>query len=541
MKHKSVKKITSLLLSGALLAMGTAGIMPAMHASAATADPSYVTDNAAKLRYYYEIIPGTNNCKLERITDLNGTWSLTTKTAITIPSTITVKNGNTSSTYTVTELGGFQNQAVIHSNNPDHTRVATLTIPNTVKRINRQAFIDYEVPALTTLKINVGALNYCAPDAFGRNCNLTSIKIYNPSSNAYNINTNTKSSFENYYGALLTTTYKACNGDLFKLNNSSLANKLTFLGAVSTSPYYKQVAYEYAQKIAQDNGFTATNISVQKKLEMIYNYMKTNVRYSYILDTENERTTAFGASPLGVLAFHSGICEGIAYGFEYLCRASGINVTNSASTSSVLDVSLPAHLANAFRFSSNQGYYMIDCTTSSFMTTMGYETAGFSDAYVNDKNTLNHNRSTIPFSYSNLNSANFCEGNSYFKIETQINDSMDVEIYDKNNPNCKFTKFIAKPKNVIGQSYKPEQFAGTSEYNPNYNPPTEFPQYVSSYVYFGIKVGGVVINTTSGSSQNITVNGHTYKVQFQTRNYAQTGVAPRSAYSDYYYLSITRI
>ena len=55
----------------------------------------------------------------------------------------------------------------------------------------------------------------------------------------------------------------------------------------------------------------------------------------------------------------------------------------------------------------------------------------------------------------------------------------------------------------------------------------------------GVKVGGVNINM-NGTVQNVTINGQTYKVQFRTLNYAQTGMTPKSAYTDYYYLTITK-
>lgn len=521
MKHKSVKKITSLLLSGALLAMGTAGIMPAMHASAASNEQT-VTDSSTGLKYRF-IVNGTNTCTLKRISDNSSDWAMTGHSSVTIPDKIPTTN------YTITQLGA-DNEAIIHSNNENKTRIAALTLPKTVQRINCQALLDGEVPNLKTLKVNVDALTYCDNSAFGWDTALNSIQIYNTTTQTYSIATNTISGFKNYYG-LHNANYQACSGDQFKLTDTTKNKKLMFLNATCASPYYKQLAYKYAQNIAQTNGFTSSSLSNQKKLEMIYNYIRTHARYSYIQNTSGNQMGKLAGTPLGVLALNSGVCAGLSYAFEYLCRASGLPVADVAANSDILNVSFPGHVGNAVRMSPNEGFYIVDCTAATFMKNVGYQNSVFSDAFIYGVNTINRNPSKIPFAYSNLNSSNFCAGNSFIKIVNNAQTDIDIEVYDKNNTNAKFINYTAHPTAAVGTTCKPSKF----------NVTTDQGLYVSSYVYFGIKVGGVVINPTSGSTQNITVNGQTYKVQFQTRSYAQTGMAPQSAYSDYYYLSITRI
>ena len=262
---------------------------------------------------------------------------------------------------------------------------------------------------------------------------------------------------------------------------------------------------------------------------MVYNYIKTHSRYSYILNSDGDKMVHLGGSPLGILAFHSGVCGGLSYAFEYLCRASGIPVADSAAQSNILCVSFPGHVGNAVRMSPNEGFYIVDCTASNFMKTSGYENSVFSNAFIYGVNTVNRNPSTIPFSYSNLNNADFCPGNSFFKIVNNASTDINIEVYDKNNTSAKYINYTAHPTTAVGTICKPAKF----------NVTTNQSLYVSSYIYFGIKVGGVNIKT-DGTVQQVTINGQTYNVQFRTLNYAQTGMTPQSAYSDYYSLTITK-
>ena len=174
MKHKSVKKITSLLLSGALLAMGTAGIMPAIHASAAS-NEKVVTDSSTGLKYRY-IVNGTNTCILKRVSDNGSDWSMTKHSAVTIPDKIPTTN------YTITELGA-DNEAIIHSSSTGsgNIKLTTLTLPKTAAKINSQALYNTEIPELYTLKLHLNNLTECKSNAMGTNGKLHTVMAYNGS------------------------------------------------------------------------------------------------------------------------------------------------------------------------------------------------------------------------------------------------------------------------------------------------------------------------------------------------------------------------
>ena len=523
MKHKSVKKITSLLLSGALLAMGTAGIMPAIHASAAS-NEKVVTDSSTGLKYRY-IVNGTNTCILKRVSDNGSDWSMTKHSAVTIPDKIPTTN------YTITELGA-DNEAIIHSSSTGsgNIKLTTLTLPKTAAKINSQALYNTEIPELYTLKLNLNNLTECKSNAMGTNGKLHTVMAYNGSGYS---TTNTVGGFNQYYG-LASAEYQAMTGDCFKLKNASLNGRLSFLNAVSVTPYCKLVGYEFAKKIAHDNGFDSASLSKQKKLEMVYNYICSHVRYSALYNTQNEYMGDLRGTALSALALNSGVCGSFAHSFEQLSRASGLTVGSTPGTSDVICVGLPGHAANAVRLSASEGYYMVDCTARNFMMTGYYKDpsqASLLSAYVYgiDTTLSEVNQTQTSFSPSQLAGPDFCPGNSFIKIVNNASTNIDIEVYDKNNNAASFIKYTAHPTPAVGSTC----------YSQNFNVTTDQPLYVSSYVYFGVKVGGVNINM-NGTVQNVTINGQTYKVQFRTLNYAQTGMTPKSAYTDDYYLTITK-
>ena len=295
-------------------------------------------------------------------------------------------------------------------------------------------------------------------------------------------------------------------------------------------------AEEFAKKIAHDNGFDATNISKQKKMEMAYNYIVSHVRYSNIYTTTNQCMDCLMGSALSALALNSGVCGSFAHSFEQLCRASGITVGSTPGTSDVICVGLPGHAANAVRLSASEGYYMVDCTAHNFMMTSYYKNPSqvtLTGAYVYGIDTTldQVNQTQTSFSASQLAARDYCPGNSFIRIVNNAATNIDIEVFDKNNTNAKFIKYTAHPTPAIGSTCYSSAFANT----------TDLPLYVSSYVYFGIKVGGVLINPNNGSVQDITINGQTYRVKWQTLYYSQTGMAPRNDCLDYYNLTITRI
>ena len=522
MKNRNIKKLTAFLLSGAMLATGLAGAMPALHASAAATE-QVTTSNGLKYRY---IVKDSTSCILKRVSDANSDWALTTKSSLTIPDKIPGTN------YTIKELG-HENQAIVHSNSTSQTRVTSITLPKQVEKINNQALLDTEVPKLTNLYVNLDKVKNCAESAFGSNCYIQNLYTYDTSMGSY-ANTGTVTNFEKYYG-VVNAQYTALAGDLFRINSSALDGKLTFLNAISVSPYSKKVAFEYAKKIAQTNGFSSTSVSKQLKLQMIYDYLVSHERYSAIYDTAGNRMATMSGSALSALALNSGVCGSFAHAFEMLCRASGFNITDNPATSEVVCVGTPGHALNAVRLSASDGYYIIDCTAGHnvpvFMRTKGYQTTQFTNMYCYGNNTTisQVNSNALPFSASMLSGNEFLSGNSFVKIINNAGNNLKVEIYDKNNTSRKFVNYNAVIKPAVGSTCTLSQIADMGT----------LPQYVSSYCYFAVRIGGVVIDPGK-NTQTITTGGRQYRVVFETRDFGN-GQQQVCSNANYYFLSITPV
>ena len=157
---------------------------------------------------------------------------------------------------------------------------------------------------------------------------------------------------------------------------------------------------------------------------MIYNYIKSHVRYSGIYDTNGNGMGNLSNSLVGPLAMNSGVCGAHAFAFEALCRASGFTVTSSPSASEVVCVQVPSHLMNAVRLSASEGYYIIDCTTSNFMRTKGYENTQFGNMICYGLNYKENQvqGNGVPFTTGMLSSNEFKSGHSFFKIVNQSTD-----------------------------------------------------------------------------------------------------------------------
>ena len=517
MKHKSAKRFTAFLLSGAMLATGFAGAMPALHASAAT--ELTTVSNGLKYRY---IVKDSTSCVLKRVSDANNDWSLTTKSSVTIPDKIPGTN------YVIKELGD-QGQAIIHSNNSSQTRVSSITLPKQVEKINYKALWETEVPNLSTLKINLNTVKNCNADAFGSS-NIQNVYAYDTTSSQY-VTTGTTAGFEKYYG-LVGADYIACEGDIFKVKSASMNGKLRFLNAISPSRYAKKLGYEYAKKIAATYGFDKTNISKQVKLEMIYDYMMSHLRYSRLSDSENNIMSTMCGGSLSTLALNSGVCGGFAHSFEQLCRASGFTVTDNPTTSEVVCVGSPGHAQNAVRLSASEGYYIVDCTKRAditFMRKKGYENVQFTTMYSYGVSSISSEVINVPFSASMLSNNDFASGNSFMKVINNAGNGLKVEVLDKNNTNNRFINFNAYTKPAVGATCKLSQIAIQ-------NP---LPQFISSYSYFKIRIGGTDVNLTQ-NPQTVTVNGRQYTVRLETKDFGN-GQPQVCSCPNYYQLTITPV
>ena len=128
-----------------------------------------------------------------------------------------------------------------------------------------------------------------------------------------------------------------------------------------------------------------------------------------------------------------------------------------------------------------------------------------------------------------LASQPFASGHSYMKTINNAGDGLKVEVYDKNKTSCKFINYNAVIKPAVGTTCKLSQIADQGT----------LPQYISSYCYFGIKIGGVVIDTNK-TTQTITVSGKKYLVRFETLNFGN-GQPQVCSCQNYYQLTITPV
>ena len=512
MKHQRAKRFTAFLLSGALLTTGFLSAMPALTASAVTEE----IKTSGGLEYRY-IVKNSTSCILKRISDKNSGWTITSTEDLTIPDKIPGTN------YVIKELG-YQNEPVLHSKNANQTRVKTIKLPKQVETINYKAFWWEEVPALTDLYVNLNTLKSVNQQTFGSNSALEHLYTYS-SSNPIE----TVGAFENYFG-LVTADYTALAGDCFKIKYESMNGKLTLLNAVCVSPYGKKLAYEYATKIAHEYGMDASNLPKKTKLEMVYNYIDSHVRYSVICDKDNNCMNTLKNTPLSMLALHSGVCGGYAYTFQMLCKASGLTVTDSPATSEVVCVSLPEHVVNAVRLSAGEGYYMVDCTAGCFMK-KGDPTLQYGNMYCYGINTTNQqvNNTAVPFPVNQLATGAFQSGHSFIKFQSSNLNGVRIEIYNRNNPSTEFTYFTVTPTPAVGSTCKPYEFTKQDTLY----------QFVPGSSYLGVKVGGQALNMNQ-NSQNVTIGGRTYRVIFEVRNFDSS--QPQTCLnSNYYYFSVAPV
>ncbi len=139
-------------------------------------------------------------------------------------------------------------------------------------------------------------------------------------------------------------------------------------------------------------------------------------------------------------------------------------------------------------------------------------------------------------------------GDSYMIIDNQTGKDLDIEVFDKDNPSCKFADYTSHkaPANPGNVSRNILQYHDTSRIS----------TYISSYCYHSMKVGGQTINLTTTPLATITVNGQQYlvKKEIRTFDYKNTNYQrpaenatnltqaqdPKVAYDNYYYITITK-
>ncbi len=494
----------------------------------AASEAGVITYVNSKEKLGYMFVPHSDGktCTLYRIYDnISGnTWRINSKNSLTIPSTL--KDNATGKTYTVTELG-YENQSIFHNYNDSKVLVSTLTLPSTVKKINRLAIFESEAVGLKTLNINLDALEYCSSEAFGATP-IINLNVYNSSNGKYKSVSNV-SSFESAFSSVINADYVSVNSTddgIFKPVSSAIDGKLTFLNAIIDLPYTKRMGYEYAKKIVADYNINAAS-SAQQKYEMIYNYLTTHNRYSGLYTTFGERMLALQNSSLSNLALHSGVCGSYAYAFEQLCTASDV---------SALCIWLPQHVANVVSLD-GQSYYVIDCTGNVFMrgSGEGAYSSVIDSAFSYGIDTTPNEVSTTTRKV-NISSAKYCDSFSYAIIKDMTNSNFEISLYDKNNTGKKYVNYTTRsdiPKN------------GTKTKLNSLVPTKDVAQYIDSHTYYNlsIKKGNTTfkLNNVFHGNKNsaFTIDGVKYNCCVETLDYS-SDVSPHSSYKNYFKIVITK-
>ncbi|MCQ2469346.1 MAG: transglutaminase-like domain-containing protein, partial [Ruminococcus sp.] len=503
-------------------------------------DPTLsVTDEATALTYWY-VPTSKTTCTLRRITNKGDSWSLNGVTSVTIPDKIPTTN------YVITEIG-YAKEAIIHSKVLDKT-VTAITLPSTLKRINHRAMYCTELPHLSTVSLYLDSLEYCAPDVFGGNKNwVQHINVYDSTVKKF-VAVDTVEKIEKYFdivyhidadGNKVPTIYTAtdkCSPEMtdcsFQLKDSSFDAKLQFVNALYGSPYCIAMASKYAQKIAAENNFTSSEFSAHTKLMMIYNYIHSHARYSRLYSTDNMAMDGLFGTSFGVLGAHSGVCGALSYAYESLCRASGLNVTDSPYDSDVMYAEFPGHAVAVVRLSPEDGYYVTDLADCQFMK-------GKCDGFVNLHGVGLYGTGEPGFvptavnrdaTYDILSTNEYCPGYTLVKIKTETDHGLRVEGYNANKTNEKYFDYIAQPRTVLYQDYSCDDLCITDE----------IVLYVESDCDKTFRIGGVELDPKL-EQQTVQVGTNKYQVTQKILDFGPTTWEKRSAESTFINLEIKQL
>lgn len=202
------------------------------------------------------------------------------------------------------------------------------------------------------------------------------------------------------------------NGNLKRYGMFELLDSLTY------SPFFEKIYKSYSYEIVKSIIPSAYTSDIQK-MQIIYNYVLTNVRYSKIhsgtseADLEmlnNTHQKAFGA-----LFCNSGVCASEANTLYYLGKAAGLDIKT---------ISPPGHRMNIFSPSGSNKYYYVDVTSNVFCK--GYSAYDASNFLGKSTQTANE------------------DGKVYNIAESFYGKTILVRIRDNNNYVGNISKFKVK-------------------------------------------------------------------------------------------------
>lgn len=490
-----MKKLIATLSTIAILTGSVAAPLPwtdltgiTIECQAATGTKTTVSVSGINYTVYYN--SSTKQATIATIKKASGNLPA----SVTVPETI--KIGSVS--YSVTELGDGSSALFTASNAGSMT---SLTLPVSLKKINKGAFTSASIPKLTTLYVNIDGLTDCDINAFFG----SKVKyIYNKGS-GYSYTVNMVPGFESCFGNLAKRKAFSGNPDNLYLKDYSLNGKLQFLSAVSMTPFSVQAGTAYANKVVGELFKAGASYTKLQKAEIIFNYLHTHASYKKLYDKTSTNLYYLSAQPMTNMALGSGVCGSYAHSFEFLCKAAGF------SANEVFTCPMPGHAANAVKIDGQ--FYYVDATPTAdvFMSTCG---TLYGNCVVDKQKDVYHYTASPSEQYTRITFAGdpahqtFIRNFSYIYIACDPN--ITVSMFDSNAPKKEYIRYTTRPTVSGGSTMKTIEECTNN---------LQSKLFIDTNTYYTMKL--TVNGKTSQAilnpvllegSQTVTVDGKRYRV-----------------------------
>ena len=391
-----MKKACAIMLTGSLLLGSTAiepfssAFIPALTASAAQTSYTY-TENGVTFTY-------TVSNRIATITriDLANTCS------------------NSFYLYVPSMLNGYPVRRIVkRAVKNNGAKIVSLTIPRNVLYIEDYAFDSKTCKNLKSVTLH-DSIQKIETSTFGETQTITSAYVMCSDGKKLTIN---RSAIENIAGNL-TLTGKNNDMDRFYTCTSSgtlQADPMTvIINSLSNSPLVNNICKSKALSII--HSLTPSNATEVEKMQAIYNYVVTTVRYSKITYSSGEPYVGLNQRPVGTFFFNSGVCAGMAQAVLYLSEAAKLDVKY---------ISTSSHAWNLFKPSDKTKYYIVDTTACKFCIGGGATTS------------QTYNGVTYPLAETFL-------GNTILvKVMNNSSRKFNVYLADRNKPTYPYCSYSA--------------------------------------------------------------------------------------------------
>lgn len=435
---------------------------PAFNVRAASSQYVQTLTNAS-VTYTYTV--SNSKVSISKVTVTSSTSNL----SLTMPDTI--------SGYNITSIGA--NAFSTGSN-----KISTLKLPMPLQYVESQAFHALS-SSMTTIYVpqNLAGID---GSAFGPNTKVSNLYIRTSSTANKLINS------ANVIKSSLKDMYITSNGNLDqfvtcdKNGNIRRFGFLELIDSLSYSPAMYNIYESYAAQII-DN-IVSRDASDLQKMQMIYNYVITNSRYSNVYSGNRvQMIDNLPTKALGTLIFGIGTCGSRADTIMYLGKAAGLDVKT---------ISVPGHRLNVFRPSGSKVYYYVDTCANTFVLGSNIYSSDSvlkTDSYTADDETVCQIASTYYGSTIQV------------LINNNTSTPFEVCLVDKDNSSKKYIDYTATNSN--------DNSITTPDALPM-NKNVSLYAYSNSYYNLIIKQNGTTV-LTLGTALN---RGNSYTSSFVDKN-----------------------